>query len=85
MAKGLRRKELKKYKGLWEQTVSEKRRHMQYPPAVVKENIYEKVDGKGKMETRIQRETYYEQGLAPRRRGASRLLNLLFRKSSTGR
>jgi len=83
MGRRFPREEVKKYKQLWEEAVSEKRTHLTFPPAIVKEKIVEKVDEKGKIERHIERETYYTDGLAPQGLSVSRLLYLLSRKKSS--
>lgn len=66
MAQRLDPEELVKYKELWEKAVSEKRRHLQYPSARIKEKVIERFDEKGVMiERNIEREIYYAEGIVP--------------------
>jgi len=71
MGKSFVQGEIKKYKALWETAVSEKRKHLAFPPVIVKEKVTEKVDEKGRIERHIEREISYRNGLAPQAFGVS--------------
>ena len=77
MGKRFTPREITKYKTLWEKAVFEKRKHLEYPPAVIKETIREKVDDRGKViERDIEREISYANGLAPQALGIASPLSL---------
>ncbi|MHC4527856.1 MAG: hypothetical protein ACYS29_08265, partial [Planctomycetota bacterium] len=66
MARGYREAEIKKYKRQWEEAVAERRKHLQFPAATLKERTTERLDSSGAViERHIEREVSYANGLAP--------------------
>jgi len=66
MGRGFLETEVRKYKALWERAVRQKRKHLSFPAATVREGITEKIDEKGEViERHIEKELIYLNGLAP--------------------